>query len=112
MFRAVSVFIGLAALTRALLAATTAVFTRNAGGAVVLSLLIDVIPVVMSPLLGTWWGNRVPRFVPGAVVESLAGAAAPGSPGYLPTHAAVLVLLLWLAVFMSSAFVAFARRDT
>jgi ABC-2 type transport system permease protein len=112
MFRAVGVFIGLSAMTRALLAASIAVFTRNAGGAVVLSLLIDVMPVVSAPLLGTWWRDRVPRFVPGAVVESLAGVAEPGSPGYLPTSAAALVLSLWLAVFISAAFVAFGRRDT
>jgi ABC-2 type transport system permease protein len=112
MFRAVGVFIGVSAMTRALLAAAVAVYTRNAGGAVVLSLLIDVIPVVMSPLLGRWWGDRVPRFVPGAVIESLAGVAEPGSPGYLPTPAAAFVLFAWLAAFLSAAFVAFARRDS
>jgi ABC-2 type transport system permease protein len=112
MLRAVSVFIGLSAMTYALLGAAVAVFTRNAGGAVVLTFLFSIIPVVMAPLLGRWWGELVPRYVPGAVVESLAGVAEPGSPGYLPTPAAALVLFLWLVVFISAAFVQFARRDT
>jgi hypothetical protein len=112
MLRAVGVFIGLAAMTRALMAAAIAVFTRNAAGAVVLSLLIDIIPVVMAPQLGRWWGDRVPRYVPGAVVESLAGVAERGSPGYLPTPVAAFVLFAWLAVFIVAAFVAFARRDS
>jgi ABC-2 type transport system permease protein len=112
MLRAVGLFIGISALTQSLLAAAVAVFTRSAFGAVVLTLLTGALPVLVAPLLGEWWGNRVPRFVPGAAVESVAGVATPGSAGYLPLPAAVLVLLLWLGVFIVAAFVAFARRDS
>ena len=112
MLRAVLVYIGLSAMTYASLGAAIAVFTRNAGFAVVLSFLLSIIPVITAPLLGRRWGDRVPRFVPGAVVESLAGVAEPGSPGYLPTPAAALVLFCWLAVFIAAAFVGFTRHDS
>src|SRR5262249_54024583 len=42
MLRAVGVFIGFSAMTYALLGAAVAVFTRNAGGAVVLTFLLSV----------------------------------------------------------------------
>ncbi|MEU0489756.1 hypothetical protein ABZ249_11030 [Nocardiopsis sp. NPDC006139] len=111
MLRATLVYIPLGMAVQAVLTACAAAVLRSAAGAFTAVFLVNLLPVVTAPFLGEWWMESVPRFTYGAATESVAGIAVPGSEGYLPTAAAVLVLVAWAAVFVAVAVAVFERRD-
>ncbi|MFC4565301.1 hypothetical protein ACFO4E_25890 [Nocardiopsis mangrovi] len=111
MLRAVLLFVPVSMLAQSVLTACTAVLVRSAPAAVVLVIALGTLPVVLARFLDPWWGDTVPRYMAGAAAESVAGLAVPGTPGYLPTLPAVLVIAVWLAVFTAVALTRFARRD-
>ncbi|OLT13280.1 hypothetical protein BJF78_22405 [Pseudonocardia sp. CNS-139] len=84
---------------------------RSTAPSVVVVFLGSLLPVAVAPMLPAVWGESVPRWMPGALIESVAGLAVPGSPGYLPPAVAVPVLLIWLVVFLAIALRTFTRRD-
>ncbi|MBB4935532.1 ABC-type transport system involved in multi-copper enzyme maturation permease subunit [Lipingzhangella halophila] len=111
LLRPVVLFLPLGMLVQSLLTAAVAVGLRNAPAAVVLVFSLNTIPVWIAGYVGDWFANTVPRRVPGATVESIAGVSTPGSGGYLDLVPAVLTLLTWLAAALVAAFSWFSRRD-
>ncbi|PSK99905.1 ABC-2 type transport system permease protein [Murinocardiopsis flavida] len=111
MLRAALVYIPLSMVVQSLLTACAAVVLRTAPGAFAFVVLLGALPVVGAQFLGRWWGETIPRHMAGAAAESVAGIAVPGTPGYLPTMAAGLVIVVWLAVFVAIALTVSARRD-
>lgn len=108
--RAVTVT-GVFAVVYPLIAACLAFVTRQAAGAVLLTLLIAFFPMVMAELGSTWWAENAVRFAPGGSMESLTGQAQPGTVGYMEAGPAVLVTIVWLALFAIAAFISQIRRD-
>jgi len=98
LLRAVLLYIGLSAAVQGTIAALVAVAVRNAFGALIVTIMLTALPVTVAQFLGEAYAQLVPRWVPGAVAESLAGVSEPGSPGHLPLGSALLGLALWFAV--------------
>lgn len=111
LLRAVLVLVGASMAVQGLIGAGFAVLTRSAVAAVVVTGLISLVPVTMATFLGEWYSAHVPRWLPGAAVESLAGVAAPESYGYLPLPLAGAALLVWLAVVLTAAAARLPRMD-
>lgn len=111
MLRAVLLFAPLAMVVQPLMTACAAVVLRSAPGAFVFVVLLGFLPVSLAPFLGSWWGENVPRYMTGAATESVAGLAIPGTEGYLPTAAAILVIVAWVGVFVAVAMAVHSRRD-
>ncbi len=109
--RAVLVLVGASMAVQGLIAAAFAVLTRSAVLAVVLTGLISLVPVSLATFLGDWYAQHVPRWLPGAAVESLAGVAAPESYGYLPVPLAATAVVVWLAVLLGAAALRLPRTD-
>ncbi|MGO1850514.1 hypothetical protein [Microbacterium sp.] len=109
-FRAVAVT-GVFSVVYPLIAASLAFVTRNAAGAILLTLLIAFFPMVMAELGSSWWAENAVRFAPGGPMESLTGQALPGTVGYMETGPAVLVTTIWLGLFILTAFISHTRRD-
>lgn len=109
--RAVLVFTGTGMMVQGLLACMMAVIFRNGTVAVVTLVLINTIPVAAAQFLGQGYASTVPRFLPGALLESIAGLSAPGTAGYLALPWAATALLLWLAVAFTLALTLMCRRD-
>ncbi|SMX92542.1 hypothetical protein BSP239C_02393 [Brevibacterium sp. 239c] len=110
-FRAVTVT-GAFAVVYPLIAACLAFVTRNAAGAVLLTLLIAFFPMVMAELGSSWWAETAVRFAPGSPMESLTGQAQPGTVGYMETGPAALITIAWLVVFAIAAFISHIRQDS
>jgi hypothetical protein len=109
--RAVLVLVSTSMAVQGLIAAALAVLTRSAVTAVVITGLISLVPVSMATFMGQWYSEHVPRWVPGAAVESLAGVAAPESYGYLPVPLATAAIVAWLTVLLGAATVRLPRTD-
>jgi ABC-2 type transport system permease protein len=105
-WRAVLTYVPLSMVVQAVLGGLVAALTRNAVGALVVVILLNAIPVTLAPFLGEAYRTAVPRLVPGAAVESVAGLARPGSDGHLPLGTALAVIALWIG---ASWFVAAQR---
>lgn len=108
--RAVTVT-GVFSVVYPLIAASLAFVTRNAAGAILLTLLIAFFPMVMAELGSSWWAENAVRFAPGGPMESLTGQALPGTVGYMATGPAALVTITWLGMFILMAFIDQSRRD-
>ncbi|MDA2806252.1 ABC transporter permease subunit [Nocardiopsis suaedae] len=111
MLRAVLVYIPVGMAVQSLLTAAAAAVLRSGPAAFVSVLLLGLLPIAVAPVLGGWWGENIPRYMTGAATESLAGIAVPGTPGFLPTLPAALVVLGWTALFLAVATAVFERRD-
>ena len=109
--RAVLVLVGTSMAVQGLIAAAFAVLTRSTAAGVVITGLISLVPVSIAPLMGEWYSEHVPRWLPGAAVESLAGVAAPESYGYLPMPLAATALAVWLTVLLGAAALRLPRAD-
>ncbi|XVQ06754.1 hypothetical protein ACQP1W_29385 [Spirillospora sp. CA-255316] len=109
--RAVVILVGASMAVQGLLAAGFAVLVRSAAGAVVITGLISLVPVSVAPFLGEWYSANIPRWLPGAAVESLAGVAAPGSYGYLPWPLALACAIAWIGALCTIAAVRMPRMD-
>jgi hypothetical protein len=109
--RAVLVLVGTSMAVQGLIAAAFAVLARSTAAGVVITGLISLVPVNMAPFMGEWYSEHVPRWLPGAAVESLAGVAAPESYGYLPLPLAATALVVWLTVLLGAAAVRLPRVD-
>lgn len=109
--RAILVFTGTGMMVQGLLACMMAVIFRNGTVAVITLILINTIPVAAAQFLGQGYASTVPRFLPGALLESIAGLSAPGTAGYLALPWAVTALLLWLAAAFTLALTLMRRRD-
>lgn len=111
MLRAVLVYIPASMAVQSLMTACMAVVLRSAPGAFFTVLVLGILPISLAPYLGDWWGETIPRHMTGAATESLAGIAIPGTPGYLPTLPAAVVIVVWLTLFIGVAMAVFQRRD-
>ncbi|WP_328473366.1 hypothetical protein OHA21_12310 [Actinoplanes sp. NBC_00393] len=109
--RGLVLFLPTSMIVQGLLAACLAVLVRSGVVAVVLAGLLSLAPVSVAPFFGDWYAAHVPRWVPGAAVESLAGIAAPGSYGYLAWPPAAACLLAWIGVLLLIAAVRLPRMD-
>ncbi|PZR52389.1 hypothetical protein DNL40_11985 [Xylanimonas oleitrophica] len=109
--RALLVLVPVSMAVQGLLAASFAVLVRSAALAVVVTGLISILPVRIAPILGETYSATVPRWLPGAAVESLAGVAEPGSYGYLAMPLAALCVLAWLAMASTAAGWRLPRTD-
>lgn len=65
----------------------------------------------MSDFFGPGYAAIVPRWVPGAAVESLSGVAEVGTPGFLPLPLALVAVGLWFAVLGGLAHIRLTRGD-
>lgn len=83
---------------------------RTAAPTVIVLFVGSMLPVVSAGLLPPAFGETIPRWMPGAVIESLSGLAVPGTAGYLPLPAATIAILVWSAAFVAVGLAAF-RRD-
>jgi ABC-2 type transport system permease protein len=110
LIRAVAVLVGASMAVQGLIGAAFAVLTRSAVAGVVITGLISLVPVSMATFMGEWYSEHIPRWLPGAAVESLAGAA-PESYGYLPLPLAATAVIAWLAVVLTAAFLRLPRMD-
>lgn len=111
LIRAVTLLVGTSMAVQGLLAAAWAVLVRSTTVAVIATGMITLVPVSLAPILGEWFSAHVPRWLPGAAVESLAGVAAPGSYGYLDWPQAVGCVTAWIAVFIVIAALRLPRMD-
>lgn len=109
--RAVVLFMGASMAVHGVLAACIAVFTRSAAGAVAATGLMTLAPINLAQFLGQWYASTVPRWMPGAAVESVAGLSAPGSYVYLSAPASAVCLVVWIAVFCTLAALRLPRID-
>ncbi len=111
LWRAALVFVALSMLVQAWLGAAVAALVRNAFGALAIVVLINGIPVALAQFLGEGYRSTVPRLMPGAAVESIAGLSEPGSYGHLPLAAALLVVAAWLGLAHLLAHRRLVRSD-
>ncbi|AOS64025.1 ABC transporter permease [Actinoalloteichus hymeniacidonis] len=111
LLRAITLFLGMSMAVQGLLAACAAVLMRSAAGGVIVIGLLAALPVSLAEFLGTGFATTVPRRLPGAAIESIAGLSAPGSHGYLPPLHAGAWVLGWLLVFATVAFLRLRRTD-
>jgi ABC-2 type transport system permease protein len=111
LIRAVVVLVGASMAVQGLIAAAFAVLTRSAVAGVVITGLISLVPVSMATFMGEWYSEHIPRWLPGAAVESLAGVAAPESYGYLPVPLAATAVIGWLAILLGAAVLRLPRMD-
>ncbi|MFB6396271.1 hypothetical protein [Polymorphospora lycopeni] len=110
--RAIALLVAVSMAVQGLLAAGFAVLVRSAVGAVVVTGLISLLPVSLAPFLGDGYAASVPRWLPGAAVESLAGVAAPGSHGYLDWPLALACVTAWVAAVGTAAALRLPRMDS
>lgn len=111
LLRAVLILVGASMAVQGLIAAGFAVLTRSAIWGLVAAGLVSLLPVSFANLLGEWYSEHIPRWLPGAAVESLAGVAAPEGYGYLPVPLAVTAVIVWLAVVLTVATLRLRRLD-
>ncbi|MBF8192617.1 hypothetical protein ITP53_44445 [Nonomuraea sp. K274] len=109
--RAVVLFVGASMAVQGVLAACFAVLVRSAAGAVIITGMITLLPVSLARFLGEWYSAHVPRWLPGAAVESLAGVSTPGSYGYLTAPLAAGCLAAWIAALCTLAALRLRRMD-
>lgn len=111
LLRAVLLFTGLGMAVQGLLSCMLTVAFRNATAAVITIIMVNTLPVVTAQFLGEAYATTVPRFLPGALLESVSGLSIPGSAGYLPGGPAVLALGVWIAAFLCGSVMIMNRRD-
>lgn len=99
LLRAVLVFIPAQMAVWGALSLLLGFLIRRTAPTVIVLLLGSFLPVVTAQFLPTAWGETVPRWMPGAAIESLAGLSSPGSPGFLPASAATVAVIGWLLLF-------------
>lgn len=87
------------------------VVLRKPAAAAIILFLGSLLPVITAQYLPTVWGETVPRWMPGALIESLSGLSTPGSEGYLPLAPAIAATLVWIAAFVALGVVVIRRRD-
>lgn len=109
--RAVLVLVGASMAVQGLVAAGFTVLTRSAVWGLVAAMLLSLLPVSLADLLGPWYAEHIPRLLPGAAVESLAGVAAPEGYGYLPAPFASAVVIAWTTVLGALALRRLRRLD-
>ncbi len=109
--RAVLVFIPAQMAVWGCLALLLGFVVRRTAVTVIGLFLGSFLPVVMAQFLPRAWGETVPRWMPGAAMESLAGLATPGSPGFLPVLPALLAIVGWLVLGILVSLVWVGRRD-
>ncbi|MGI5215406.1 hypothetical protein [Plantactinospora sp. CA-290183] len=109
--RAIVLLVGASMAVQGLLAGCFAVLVRSSVAAVVITGLITLVPVSLAPFLGEWYSANVPRWLPGAAVESLAGVAAPGSYGYLSWPLATACVIAWVSTLCVIAALRLPRMD-
>jgi len=107
----VLLYIGVGMGLQGILGGLLAVLVRNAFGAVALTILLNLLPVVFAKFFGEAYTRTVPRWTPGAIVESVSGVAKPGSDGYLPISLAVLGAAIWIGVLLALALIRLLRGD-
>lgn len=71
LIRAVLILVGASMAVQGLIAAGLAVLTRSGVWGLIVAGLISLLPVSFATLLGQWYSEHIPRWLPGAAVESL-----------------------------------------
>lgn len=109
--RPILFYIGVGMCMQGILGSLLAVLVRNAFGAMVLTILLTLLPIMFAQFFGAAYTSAVPRWTPGALVESISGVAGPHSDGYLPLPLALLGAALWVGVIGSAAIARVSRGD-
>jgi ABC-2 type transport system permease protein len=106
------VFVALSMCVQGVLGGLVAVLVRNAFGALaIVALGINALPITLAQFLGETYRTTVPRFMPGAAVESAAGLSTPSSDGYLPLGVALIVIAIWIIAAAAVAYRKLVRSD-
>lgn len=111
LLRVLIVFIPAQLVIWPLLALLLGAVLRTTTPTVLILFLGSALPVLLAEFLPAVWGNTVPRWMPGALIESLAGLTLPGSPGYLPLLPAMITILAWLILFAAAGLHWYRTRD-
>ncbi len=111
LWRAVLLFVGVSMAVQGVLAGLVAVVVRNAFGAMALVLALSAVPPALAESVGPTYAELVPRWIPGAAVESIVGLAQPGSAGHLPLLVALFAVAAWIALFGAVSFRRLDRAD-
>ena len=111
LIRAVLALVSTSMVVQGLVAASLAVLTRSAGWGLVAAMLISLLPVSFADLLGEWYAEHIPRWLPGASTESLAGVASPEGYGYLPPPLASVAIVAWVSALGVTAVLRLRRAD-
>jgi hypothetical protein len=111
LLRTMLVFIPAQLVIWGLLALLLGAAVRSTTPTVLGLFLGSLLPVVLAQFLPPIWGETVPRWMPGALIESLAGLSEPGTPGYLPLVPAVITSVGWVAVFALVGLRWYRSRD-
>lgn len=111
LLRAVLVFIPAQMAVWGALSLLLGFLLRRTAPTVLVLFIGSFLPVVTAQFLPSAWGETVPRWMPGAAIESLSGLSAIGSPGYLPVGAALAAVVAWLLLFGVIGSLAVERRD-
>jgi hypothetical protein len=109
--RPILLYIGVGMSLQGILGCMLAVLVRNAFGAMVLTILLTLIPIMFAQFFGATYTSIVPRWTPGALVESLSGVAGPHSDANLPLPLALLGAAVWVGVIGCAAITRVVRSD-
>ena len=111
LLQVITVFIPVQMTVWGVIVLLLAAVVRSTAPTVIGVFLVSLLPVTLAPMLPGIWGENVPRWMPGALTESVAGLAVPGTAGYQPLGIAVPMLIAWCAVIGSVVLPIFNRRD-
>ncbi len=84
---------------------------RSTAGAITSVLALLWLPVFLVEFFPMWWRANVFSLFPGAGVDSLTLSHIDDSPMYSDPAIGALIVVAWLAAFISAAYVSFSRRD-
>jgi ABC-2 type transport system permease protein len=110
--RVVRLVLGIAANTAmsSVITVALAFMVRSAAGTVAAILGVTFGPLIIGPLLPTWWEEHGQRYLPAAAMDSLTLPSF-SEPSALDTGPAALVVAAYLAAFVGGAWLALTRRD-
>lgn len=95
-----------------LIGATLGFILRSTAGAITAVLALLWVPEIIGAFLPRWWRENVLSLLPGPAADSLTLSHIMDSPSHLdsmPLAAAIVVA--WLVIFISGAYMALTRRD-
>ncbi len=87
------------------------IMLRSTAGAITVILGMMWLPQVLGGLLPTWPQEHVLSLLPGLAADSMTVAHIAESPMYSDAGTGAVIVAIWLAVFVSTAYAMFRRRD-
>lgn len=87
------------------------VILRSTAGAITTVLGMLWLPIIFGGLLPTWWQEHVLSLLPGSAVDSVTIAHLAESPMFSEPAIGAVIVVAWLAAFISAAYFSLLRRD-